>query len=127
MKNNSKIKKESQLGEPYGTACNKLRKMILFSLIKELNKDVCFQCGLNIEEISDLSIEHKIPWLDSENAVELYFDINNIAFSHLSCNIKASRNRPMTHPSTYAYNKGCRCDGCKNENKLYKRKRRQLK
>ena len=39
-----------------------------------------------------LSIEHKIPWLDSDNPKELFFNLEkNIAFSHLSCNISAAR------------------------------------
>jgi len=37
------------------------------------------------------SIEHKIPWLDSSDPVGLYFDLNNISFSHHSCNVRAAR------------------------------------
>lgn len=87
-------KKNIQLGMPYGTACNKLRKSLLFSLIKELNKNVCYQCGKIIESEDELSIEHKIPFLDSEDPKKLFFDLNNIAFSHLKCNAKAAR-RPI--------------------------------
>ena len=76
---------------PYGTARNRLNKLIMFSLMKEVGKDVCFQCGEKIDDIDHLSIEHKTPWLHSENASELFFDLDNIAFSHLSCNVKASR------------------------------------
>lgn len=43
------------------------------------------------------SIEHLVPWLDSNNPIELYFDLDNISFSHLSCNIKAAR-RPEKLP-----------------------------
>ena len=39
------------------------------------------------------SIEHKVAWLDSENPVDLYFDLENISFSHLKCNVKNSRQR----------------------------------
>ena len=34
-----------------------------------------------------------MPWLDSINPKESFFDINNIAFSHLSCNVGAGGNR----------------------------------
>lgn len=43
-------------------------------------------------------IEHKIPWLDSDKPKELFFDLENIGFSHLSCNIKARRQRSVKHP-----------------------------
>lgn len=90
------VKKQNvQLGMPYGTACNKLRKSLLFSLIKELNKNVCYQCGKIIESEDELSIEHKIPFIDSEDPKKLFFDLSNIAFSHLKCNIKAAR-RPIS-------------------------------
>ena len=82
-------KKSEQLGMPHGTANARLRKMILFSLIQEINKDICFQCGKKIENIDNLSIEHKIPWLD--NDINLFWDLDNIAFSHLKCNSSAGR------------------------------------
>lgn len=88
---NSLRKKQEQLGMPLGTASAKLRKSILFSLLKETGKNICFQCGRIIENEDELSIEHKIPYLDSKNPKELFFDLNNIAFSHLSCNVKAAR------------------------------------
>lgn len=42
-------------------------------------------------ERENFSIEHKTPWLDSENPLELYFSLENIDFSHHVCNIKAAR------------------------------------
>lgn len=86
-------KKNQQLGMSYGKASHQLRKFILFDLLCSLNKNVCYQCGKKILHVNQLSIEHKIPWLDSQNPVELFFDLNNIAFSHLSCNSQASRPR----------------------------------
>ena len=85
------IKKNEQLGMPFGTASAKLRKSILFNLLKETNKNVCYQCGKPIELEEELSIEHKVPWLDSDKPKDRFFDIKNIAFSHLSCNISAAR------------------------------------
>ena len=110
-------KKTVQLGMPLGTASGKLRKAILFALLRQCKKDRCCRCGKIIETIDELSIEHIIPWLDSENPVELFFDLNNIAFSHLSCNISVSRQpdkgKILTHPSVNAYDRGCRCVECK--------------
>lgn len=126
-------KKRKQLGMPHGTAANKLRKAIMFDLIKKAGKNICFQCGETIDNISNLSIEHKIPWLDSEDPAGLYFDLDNIAFSHLTCNCKAGRytRKRTQHGSGRMYNHyGCRCDKCKEWNKLngrkYRLKRRSI-
>lgn len=89
-------KKAEQLGMPYGTASNRLRKLILFKLLQECGKDTCYRCGKKIENPNELSIEHKINWLDSDNPVEIFFDLENIAFSHLSCNSRAAtRNKEL--------------------------------
>jgi hypothetical protein len=73
-----------QLGMSLGTAQHRLRKNILFSFAKRLKEDVCFKCGKQIEKVEELSIEHKQPW--ENRSVELYWDLTNIAFSHLACN-----------------------------------------
>lgn len=75
---------------PFGTANNKLRKALLFDYAKRCDEDICFRCGLQIEVIEDFSIEHKNAWSKAENPVEAFFDLNNIAFSHLSCNTGAA-------------------------------------
>lgn len=110
-------KKADQLGMPIGTASNRLRKSVVFKLLKKLNENYCFQCGSEIETEKELSIEHKIPYLDSENPVELFFDLDNIAFSHLSCNTGAARKRPLSHPSENSYRRGCRCKECTQVNR----------
>ena len=77
-------KKEEQLGMSKGAANGRLNKMIMFRLVQRLGEDFCFRCEKQIEDISELSIEHKKPWLDVD--VALYWDLDNIAFSHLHCN-----------------------------------------
>ncbi len=83
-----KDKKEIQLGLHPATASNKLVKDILFSLIDKK----CHQCGGEMTR-DDFSVEHIVPWLNSEDPVKLFFDLNNIAFSHKSCNFRAARKR----------------------------------
>lgn len=90
MSNINNIKSE-QLGMPFSTASGRLRKEVMFMLVKKCNLDTCFKCGKKIDDISQLSIEHKIPWLHSDNPSELFFDLDNISFSHLSCNISTAR------------------------------------
>lgn len=111
-----------------GTASHRLRKSILFSLLEELKRNFCFQCREEISSIDELSIEHKIPYLDSKVPKELFFDLNNIAYSHLSCNIKAARKKTgVTHPSQESYRRGCRCKECKVFQKNRARKYRLSK
>ena len=107
----SKQKKTLQLGMNPSTASGRLVKDTLFRLAVELGHK-CFQCGEDLERDS-FSIEHKEPWLDSTNPKATFFDQDNIAFSHLSCNIGQGRRGTTPCPSNAAYNRGCRCDGCK--------------
>lgn len=122
-------KKGNVLGMPHGTACNKLRKLILFDLLKQLNKNVCYQCGEEINNEKELSIEHRTPYLNSKDPLKLFFDLENISFSHLSCNCSAAnkdRTKLMKHPSSSAYDSGrCRCDKCKEIKKLKQRSWRE--
>jgi hypothetical protein len=76
--------KSAQLGMPVSTARSRLVKLIMFDLAKRLDETKCFRCGVDIQSVDDLSIEHKEPWLNV--STELFWDLNNIAFSHLQCN-----------------------------------------
>lgn len=100
MSKSNEDKKTKQLGMPYGTANNILKKNLLFYFVQKENLDICYRCNEKIENVESLSIEHKKSWLDSDNPKETFFDLNNIAFSHLNCNSKAgkkvgNRNQPL--------------------------------
>lgn len=77
-------RKSAFLGMPHGTACNRLRKMVLFDLLRRHGENTCFKCAGEIETAEELSIEHKRPW--EGVSVELFWSLENIAFSHLRCN-----------------------------------------
>lgn len=79
----------SQLEMKQGTANHKLRTIIMFNLVVELGRDICFRCGKMINSHKEFSIDHKEPWLHNDS--ELFWDFNNIAFSHKSCNSSAAR------------------------------------
>ena len=96
--NNGNKKKYEQLGVPFGTASAKLRKALIFKMVQRLNEDVCYRCGEKIDSIDNFSIDHKTDWLDSKNPVELFFDLDNIAFSHLTCNKPRSRKGILSKP-----------------------------
>ena len=88
MSNTNKAKAE-QLGMPWGTAANRLRKQILFALLVRYGDNTCYRCGEEINDVSDLTVEHKEPWFNVDP--ELFWDLDNIAFSHAKCN------RPHKH------------------------------
>ena len=117
---NNNLKKLKQLGMPTGTAANRLKKLIMFDMAQKLNLDSCHQCGKKIQKADDLSIEHVQPYLDSKNPVDMYFDLDNIAFSHQTCNSGARRNTRVTKhgTSTMYINKKCRCELCLEYRKM---------
>lgn len=86
------MKKASQLGMNPGTASYRLTKDLLFDFVSKAGHR-CHQCGGELAR-DNFSIEHKEPWLDSRDPSALFFDIANIAYSHLKCNFAAAR-KPM--------------------------------
>lgn len=96
------MKKQNQLGMNPSTASGRLVKDILWKFITESSRDKCCKCG-ELMERNTFSIEHIIPWLDSEDPLYLYFDLENIAFSHLTCNIKDTRRTRKYETSEEAY------------------------
>jgi hypothetical protein len=135
------IKKKLQLGMHPSTAAHKLRKMIMFELVKQVGLGRCYRCKEKIENVEDLSVEHILPWLDSVNPRKLYFDLSNITFSHLKCNVASHRYNTSSEKlskasekrwegkrlgcgTTAAYQRGCRCEKCKKANAEYQADRR---
>lgn len=86
IKKKANAKKTEQLGMSFGAAVYHLRKQIMFSLIQQLDRAVCFRCGKVIENVGEFSIDHKQHWLDSDDPSSLFWDLDNIAFSHQGCN-----------------------------------------
>lgn len=85
----SNKKKADLLGMPYGTATSRLRKILLYEFAKELELLNCYRCGEEILSIEEFSIEHKIAWMSTISPKDSFFNISNIAFSHLLCNTLA--------------------------------------
>ncbi len=80
---------DNGLGMNAGTASHRLRQDLLFYYV---NKDgvVCHHCKQPMER-DNFYIGHIKPWRKEENALELFFDLNNITFSHLKCNVDNRR------------------------------------
>lgn len=84
--NPSNKKKSEQLEMNFSTACNRLRRNMMFRLIQDAGKNICYRCDEVIEKADDFSLDHKIDWLNSKNPIDLFWDLDNISFSHKSCN-----------------------------------------
>lgn len=105
------MKKQTQLGMNPGTASHRLVKDILYSLVVKTEQNACFHCGEQMTR-ETFSVEHKEPWLDSEDPVKMFFDLDNISFSHMRCNTAAARRVEPAHGGIVRYKQGCRCDLC---------------
>ncbi|SMC41273.1 HNH endonuclease [Sporomusa malonica] len=77
------------LGEKLSTAKSKLNKLLMFELAKKCNMDSCYRCGEKIDDITDFTIDHKESWLLGDDPAQLFYDMDNIAFSHARCNYEA--------------------------------------
>lgn len=82
-------KKSAALGMSFTTANYRLKKLVMFNILCKYGENICFRCEMPIVDINTLTIEHKLPWLDVDPA--LFWDMDNIAFSHFSCNSRAAR------------------------------------
>ena len=80
-------KKRLQLGMNPSTANGRLVKDLLWKYIPTA---VCHRCGEAMTR-DNFSIEHIKPWLDSDDPIKMFFDLDNITFSHHSCNSSAAR------------------------------------
>lgn len=108
MGKNSNEVKAGQLGMSFGTACHRLRKQLLFQFARRLELTTCSRCGLEIQSADDLSIEHIQSWLHSADPVELFFDTENIAFAHRSCNLtRRQQRRPVSLPAGSGWCSNC--------------------
>lgn len=118
---------DKQLSRSYSDAKHQLRKRILFTLVVETGRDICFQCGERIVNVDDFSIEHKEPWRSAASPETAFFDLENIAFSHLRCNVKAGgwhiwddaescqRGHVLSEKNIYINHRGVReCRACRD-------------
>lgn len=122
-------KNQVQLGIPFGTACHQLRKSIMFELVKETKRDVCFRCGQRITQLKELSIEHKDPWRDSANPKELFYSWDNIAFSHLKCNCESHKvvNRKYTPEQALAIDRARKAEYMRRRYTTERRREKKIR
>ena len=126
-KTSNQIKSEL-LGIPWGTANGRMRKMLIWHLVTKFELGSCYRCDEKINTIEELSIEHKEAWQSADDPIEVFYDMENITFSHLYCNIghtnrsktKCKYGHPYNKENTYIKpSNGERdCNICKIQRKL---------
>lgn len=142
MSKASKEKRERVLGMSSGKASGILKKMLIFDFAEKAGHK-CYRCGGELT-LATISIEHKIPYLNSDKPKDLFFDLDNIAFSHLKCNSSAITTKIILPIEGKIKCKGCdkdkdkdqfikskksegykgKCKTCRNEKRRQKRIRR---
>jgi len=90
--NKTNQNRRKQLGMPIGTACHRLRQQLFFKYIKKTGENFCYDCKKEILTPEEVSIQHKKVWLHI--SAELFWDLDNIAFSHKKCNKQERHNYP---------------------------------
>ena len=100
-----RLKAEAQLGMEMKSASTKLMRDLLWQYIENSGETLCHACGEPLCR-ETFTVEHIEKWLDSEDPAGLYFDLNNISFSHQRCN--TPRIRPQhrdVNPATKIFTK----------------------
>lgn len=87
--------KGKQLGMGVSMAQKRLYRVIMLNLAKKCGMDKCFRCGISIDDVNELSVDHKEPWFRVSN--DLFWGVSNIAFSHHRCN-SGDKRHPAKRP-----------------------------
>ena len=118
-------------GMTQNAAMKRLDRMLFFSLVEEVGRNICYQCEEVINNYRELSVEHKVSHMGDS---KLFWSKDNLAYSHLACNVAAGlrgkgnrRNSKIVirdHGTVGSYAKGCRCKPCRETYSVYQKKRR---
>ena len=127
---NSNQKKADLLGEPFGTAGSRLRKMLLFKYVNKCGETICYRCNTEIKTIDEFSIEHKMSWMNSPDPKKDFFNLDQITFSHLLCNTAAAIKPNKKYHTVESRNEKTRKINAASHRRNYtteKRRERKLK
>jgi len=77
-------RKSALLGMNFGTARARLDRDLLFKLAVD-SGHVCIRCQQPLRR-EDFSLDHKKPWINSDDPKKEFFDLANVGFAHMRCN-----------------------------------------
>lgn len=87
----------------------------MLEMASRLAMDFCFRCGEQIKSPEDLSVDHKVDWIDSPDPIQTFFDVGNLAFSHRHCNRPRHRSKC---PNGHEKDGRGRCAACQRKANL---------
>lgn len=90
---NCETRYAEQLGQPADKAQAILRRRVMLALIQKAGLDCCARCGARLVDPDDIALDHVVPWRNSQNPKKLFWDLDNVRFSHKHCNIEHSLRR----------------------------------
>jgi hypothetical protein len=83
------MKKRSEiLGECFHKSRRRLISLLIRKAFEADGILSCARCGEEIEDV-DFHIDHLIAWQNSDDPVNLFFNLKNIGLSHPECNSSA--------------------------------------
>lgn len=111
---NVQAKMKSLLGVSLSTAVTKLTRDIIWMFLERVGETRCYVCGKEMSR-DTFSIEHKTPWMNSEDPVGNFWNLENISFSHRKCNIpNYVPKKEVVHGTSTGYSHyKCKCELCK--------------
>ena len=80
-------KRGELLGMTFPTAQSRMQKALLFKLAGDVVS--CYRCKQPITDIVEFSIDHKESWQKAQDPIEAFFNLENVTFSHIKCNMSA--------------------------------------
>lgn len=90
-------KRDRLLGMRFSSARARLERSLLFKLAVECGYK-CYRCGGELTK-ETFSVEHKQPWMRSSDPAGSFFDLENISFSHMRCNLEDMISRIRKYPN----------------------------
>ncbi|WP_423801812.1 hypothetical protein [Neobacillus sp. SAB-20_R2A] len=81
-----------------------IRRNFIFYLARLLNGGTlnCYRCNKEIVSREEFSLDHIEDWREALNPYQAFFDPENIAFSHKTCNSRAAANKAAIRNKTGA-------------------------
>ncbi|TIW21162.1 MAG: hypothetical protein E5V63_30030 [Mesorhizobium sp.] len=116
----SNQRKAELLGMSHGKAYGRLVKDIIFDFVLKAGIR-CYRCGEPMSR-ETFSIEHKDEWQRSDDPLRSFLDLDNISYSHLTCNVRAKKVEKLGCGTRRSYDRGCRCVECRSALNAQRRK-----
>lgn len=95
-KKSRRLRADLKFIEKTGISKSKARRQLVTRILYDyfsdkLGRVFCFRCACSIDKEEEFHLDHIDGYLDSDDPLQKYLDIDNIAASHPYCNIAAGQ------------------------------------